>query len=152
MIEIPLFITALIFAVAWGAMENRCWHEAGEAVIANHFKLYHFGMATLFSWVNLLTVNIIFTGFTLVSLLSWVWLMLWDILILDVTWWIIRYYDYKRNYAAAAKQYNEPNMWHLRGDWDNWLGLPLVKGVYWWWWLFAVSLLIIGLTIIELTL
>jgi len=140
-----VFSSALAFGAVWGAGENRCWKEHGEAVILRNFKLYHLLMALLFGWVNALTVCAVFNvGFSLLNLwafLVWLWLMLWDTLILDVVWWLIRLYDYRVDYEKAVRSYNwEPNAWHLQSDWDNWLHPPLVLGVYWWWHVFADSL------------
>lgn len=41
-------VFAMFFGGAWGAAENCCWKEAGDAWILSHFKLYHLLMALLF--------------------------------------------------------------------------------------------------------
>ena len=145
-----LFGFAMTFGAAWGAAENRCWKEHGDGVILNNFKLYHLLMALLFGWVNALTVCAVFNVGVAVLLsvqvfLTWLWLMLWDTLILDVVWWLIRCYDYHVDYVKAVRSYNgELNGWHLQSDWDNWLHPPLVCGVYWWWHVFLGVLVVIG--------
>ena len=96
-------VIALFFGAAWGAGENRCWKEAGESVILDNFKLYHLGMAVLFGTFNAFAVCLIFglpfeaRGFAAFwnqeAFVAWLWLMLWDTLILDVVWWVIRHQD-----------------------------------------------------------
>ena len=142
---------ALFFAAAWGAAENRLWKEQGEGVILNNFKLYHLCMGLLFGFVNALTVLVVqlLSVAPLLSLQAftvWLWLMIWDTLMLDVTWWLIRFFDFKvRPSFALMLYYPEKNAWHERADWDNWLGLPLVLGCYWWWYMFAGSLAAIAM-------
>jgi hypothetical protein len=141
--------TALIFAVLWGAMENRCWREQGESVILGHFKLYHLGMLALFGWVNSLTIYVVLgESLSFAGILSFVWLMVWDILMLDITWWVIRWWDFRINPGKAIRFYGEPNAWHLKTDWDNWLGLPLIGGTYWWWYVFAGILAVLGVVLV----
>lgn len=133
------FILQLLFGVVWGAGENRVYREKGDALVQQHFKLYHVWMFTIFA-IAMYTP----------SILTWIWLMIWSILILDVVWWLIRYYDFCRDYVKAVKMYGEPNPWHLRTDWDNYLGLPLWHGVYWWWWVFSAILAILGVVIVAI--
>lgn len=133
--DIPAFIVAVLIGIMWGIFENRAWKEHGENWILGHFKTYHAFMFTLFGAVNYLAVGVSWI---------WIWLLLWDTLSLDVAWWVIRYYDFKRDPVAAEESYGEPNAWHLRTDWDNWLGLPLVFGTYWWWWVFSIILVVFG--------
>jgi hypothetical protein len=58
---------------------------------------------------------------------------------LDFVWWVkrwldIHYYLYLGNSPiflgpiASQGYYGEPNAWHSRNDWDNYLGFPLVLG------------------------
>ncbi len=130
-------LAKLLFAVIWGAGENRVFREKGDALIQQHFKLYHVWMLLIFAVAT-------YTA----DLLVWVWLMIYSILVLDVTWWVIRAVDFHRNTEAAVKFYGELNKWHLQTDWDNYLKLPLICGVYWWWWLFTLLLTVLGLIII----
>jgi hypothetical protein len=65
-------------------------------------------------------------------------------LALDVVWWLIRYWDFQVDPVKATESYGEPNAWHSRDDWDNWLGLPLVLGCYWWWWACLSVLVVLG--------
>jgi hypothetical protein len=169
---------ALLFGVVWGAGENRCWKEAGEGVILCNFKLYHLLMALLFGTFNAFAVCLIFrlplesVGFAAFlnarACLTWVWLMLWNILILDVVWWIIRYEDLKHlgqvmfavkflrlqwvvEYPAINEyDYGQGKPWHSREDWDNWLHPELWFGTYPWWFVMAGLLVVIGSGIVVL--
>ncbi len=170
-----VFGVALVFGAAWGAGENRCWKEHGEAVILSNFKLYHLLMAVLFGWVDALTVGLVFAfafGFgpasvgwnivTLEAVLSWLGLMIWDTWALDVVWWSIRYFDFKWDYEKAVASYGETNASPDWRDWDNCpvyilrlnplriekVKLPLFFGVYWWWLAFPVTLVVIGSVIV----
>ena len=75
---------------------------------------------------------------------QFLFLLVWAPLALDVTWWLIRYFDFKRDPIKAAESYGEENAWHSREDWDNWLGLPLVAGCYWWWWVLGGLGIVLG--------
>ena len=135
MISLVLFVLDLLVALEWGWAENRLFTDNPlnfDALILNHFKTYHAFMAILFGTINLLASVAIFGAFTLAGFLLWIWLMLWDALVLDATWWLIRFFDFKLrpNYASVL-YYPEKNARHERADWDNWLGLPLVLGCYW---------------------
>jgi hypothetical protein len=132
MIEI---IGAMLFWVVWGAFENRVWKEAGEAWILGHFKTYHVAIGTLAVITSALGAKNIF---------QFLFLLIWAPLALDVTWWVIRYFDFKRDPVKAAESYGEPNAWHSKEDWDNWLNMPLVGGCYWWWWLLCGVLVVLG--------
>jgi hypothetical protein len=128
-------------------------------------------MATLFGWVNTLTAFTVLGNINvgsklvwyLLVILLWVFLMVWDTLLLDVSWWSIRFRDFKVNYAKACLQYGEYNAWHERPDWDN-APLPMIKtnplriklvkpplicGIYWWWWLFSGILAGLGIIILS---
>ena len=129
--------------------ENRIWKEHGEKFILNHFTTYHFFMAVLFGFINSIGLTWGVAGF--VEWLTW---MLWDTLMLDVTWWIIRWLDLTHlNQVWSIRglvvwrfpMYNDYDSglgkpWHSKEDWDNWLGYPLIRGVYWWWWCFSVCI------------
>ncbi len=149
-----LFGIAMFFGGAWGAAENRCWKEAGDGWILSHFKLYHLLMALLFGWANALTVSVAFgANLSPRGFLLWLWLMVWDTLMLDVVWWVIRYLDVMhlgqtwRLLGRVVWRFPVKNeydggsgaAWHSRGDWDNYLGLPLVLRCYAWWWIFGVA-------------
>lgn len=127
------FILALAFGVIWGVAENRLFKEQGEWWLLNHFKKYH---------IFLLLLTILVAGMGCEnSILKFIFINLWTPLALDVTWWIIRYYEITK---YGQGDYGEPNAWHMQSDWDNWLGLPLVLGIYWWWWVLGIACLILG--------
>jgi hypothetical protein len=149
---IALFLKAFI-GVIWGIGENRLWKEHGENFILNHFTTYHFFMAVLFGAINSIGIS-----WGVHGLIEWGIWMLWDVLMLDVAWWIIRYLDLthlgmvwgigntiiwkfplSNNYDSGL---GKP--WHSKDDWDNWLGLPLIFGTYWWWWLFSLVIILLG--------
>ncbi len=158
---------ALSLGIFWGASENRLWKEAGEGIILNHFKLYHFCMAVLFGSFNaiaILSANLLL-DLPIISLkpfLEWTWLMVWDTLVLDVVWWTIRYQDITHlgevlfawkllewEWVVTYPEVNEYDFgkgkpWHSREDWDNWLHPPLILGTYPWWFLFASILVVNG--------
>ena len=156
MITLILFAIALLVAVEWGWAENRLFTDKPlnfDALILAHFKTYHLFMAILFGTINALASAAIFGVFTLAGFLLWVWLMLWDTLVLDVTWWLIRYLDFKlRPSFALVLYFPEKHAWHERADWDNWLHPPLVCGVYWWWHVFAAVLVALGALILWVSL
>jgi hypothetical protein len=151
MISEILFILAAAIGVEWGVAENRLFSDKPmifDQVILNHFKAYHVFMGVLFGTINLLATVAICPNFTWYGLGLWIWLMIWDTLILDVTWWIIRFFDFKFRPAYALQLYfPETNAWHEQADWDNWLNPPLVFGCYWWWWVFGGILSILGAVI-----
>ena len=128
-------IFAALFWIVWGIGENRVWKEHGEGWILGHFKTYHVAM-------GIFAVTVASLGAT--SIWQFLFLLVWAPLALDVVWWLIRWFDFKRDPAGAAASYGEPNAWHQQIDWDNPLGLPLVAGCYWWWWLFGVLLAVLG--------
>ncbi len=157
MLEILALCLTLFLGVWWGRWENRAWKEHGEAYILGHFKEYHLFMAVLFGAINAIVAGLLL-GFTFEAFLLWIWLMIWDVLILDVVWWFIRGYDFYMDYMKAFESYKEPNAQPLASDWDNcpiyrirlnplrieaWKP-PLFLGVYWWWWLFFFVLIGLG--------
>lgn len=129
------FFTVLFLWVLMGAGENRVWKEHGEAWILRHFKTYHVIMGVF---------AVAFAALGAGSAWEFLFLLVWAPFALDVAWWLIRWWDFQCDPLKAAQSYGEPNAWHLRTDWDNWLGLPLVAGCYWWWWLFAALLVVLG--------
>jgi hypothetical protein len=145
-------------AVLWGAAENRLFSD--KHMVANfpvpvfgNLYLYHVWMGAFFGTVNAGAVCFVFPAFSVVGGLVWVWLMLWDVLVLDVVWWVIRYYHFKTNLAFALVLYApEVNAWQDVRDWDNapLFGrlIPLVQigrfRCYWWWLVFAVVLGVLG--------
>ena len=136
MSELIRFFLVLLFWCLWGAFENRVWKEHGENFILNHFKTYHVAMAAF----------VVLTAFMGVyTPAQFIFVLFWAPLMLDVVWWLIRYYDFQKDYEKAKESYNEPNAWHLQTDWDNWLGVPLLFNCYWWWTVFGVILFIIGI-------
>jgi hypothetical protein len=129
------FMVAMLFWVIWGVLENRVWKEAGESWILGHFKTYHIAIGVL---------DTIISGVCATNVFQFLFLLMWAPLALDVTWWIIRHIDFKRDPVTAEKLYQETNPWHLQTDWDNLLGLPLVAGCYWWWWVLGALGAIFG--------
>lgn len=147
MLEVLLLLIACLVAIEWGYAENRLFSDKGMnygPLILGHFKVYHIWMAILFGTINALASVALFGPFSAQGITVWVWLMLWDTLMLDVTWWVIRYFDFQIRPEYALKLYGEPNAWHLQTDWDNWLGLPLINGTYWWWYVFGGILALLG--------
>ena len=141
--DIALF-TCLNFGHVYGLVENRLFCEAGEYFPGHHFRLYHGWLGKL-DLANALVV-LALSGSWLLAAFAAVYFPLG----LDVVWWVKRwldfhYYLYLLNVpiflgpVASPGYYHEPNAWHARGDWDNYLALPLVRGCYAWWWIFAVS-------------
>jgi hypothetical protein len=132
----------LIFWIIYGASENRVWKEHGEAWILGHFKTYHVligGLNLLLAWFG--------SGYGS-DLLLFAFLLVYAPLALDVTWWLIRYADFRVDSVKAQASYGEPNAWHEVADWDNWFGLPLVLGVYWWWLVFTFVLVVLGVVMV----
>jgi hypothetical protein len=134
------FLTALTFAIAWGIAENRLFKEQGEWAILNHFKQYHVFLFFLVGLVAFLGCE----G----NPLMFIFHLLWAPLMLDVAWWVIRYYDFKRDRQSAIVAYNgEVNAWHQQGDWDAW-NLPIWFGVYSWWYIMGAALAVLAVFIV----
>ena len=132
-----LFLAGCLFAVLWGLNENRTFHEMGEWRFLGHFKWYHLFLAVLIGLVSFLGAE----G----SIAKFAFLMVWNILGLDVVWWVKRYWDI--THGDVAVYLPETHAWHQREDWDNWLGLPLLLRTYWWWHVFAALLVVLGVVI-----
>jgi hypothetical protein len=128
-------IVAMLFWAIWGAFENRAWKEHGENWILGHFKTYHAVMGAFYVAIASLGAD---------SVWQFLFLLAWAPLALDVVWWLIRYWDFQVDPVKATESYGEPNAWHSRDDWDNWLGLPLMLGCYWWWWACLSVLVVLG--------
>jgi hypothetical protein len=134
------FFGIVLFWVIFGLGENRLWNcNNNRGVIFNHFSLYH---------VVLGFFSVILAGVGAFSWASFGFLLVWSFFGLDVVWWISRYVHLKiYGVEKACKMYNgERNAWHERGDWDNFLGLPVV-GCYVWWWLSVFVLVVLGVLI-----
>jgi len=114
-------IPQILIPIVYGIGENRVMHETGEIIIMSHFRLYHVWLTALF------LLNAASAG----SVLEFLFLFVWAPFGLDVTWWLIRYWDC--------------HVWCDRADWDNYLGLPLVAGCYWWWWVCIIICLALAL-------
>ena len=154
LMEILALFVCLNFAHVYGLTENRLFKEAGEYFPEHHFRLYH-------GWLALLDLS---NGVVVYALSGSIFLLAFVLIYfpfgLDWVWWLKRWLDFKFEVsflgvsiflrAVEAKRfYNKPNEWHLRTDWDNYLGLPLVGGVYWWWWVFgAISMVFAVLALI----
>ena len=136
------FLVALSFAIMYGIVENRLFREQDVGwEIFDHFKPYHLFLVSL-------TLLVAFLGCE-GGILKFVFLCLWTPLVLDVTWWLIRFYDFKSKPDASLLYFGETNAWHLRSDWDNCplplIGKPpLVLGVFWWWWVLGGVLCLIS--------
>lgn len=102
-------VRSLVFAMIFGVMENRFFFEAGDAIILNHFRLYHVFLGILYATVS----------FSL-SPLDWLIGFLVILLLEDVVWWAIEVSVHGRK---PSKE-----------DWDNYGHFNLVLGVFWWWW------------------
>jgi hypothetical protein len=127
-----------------------------------HFRLYH-------DWLALLDL----ATAVVVLALSGCWLLaafavVYFPLGLDAAWWVKRWLDFHFNVVLvwmcdgvefwsltfflgreeSEQYYSENNDWHTRGDWDKYLGLPLVLGCYARWWIFgaaSISFLVLSL-------
>ena len=128
-------IAQLLIPILYGIGENRLMYAKGEKMIMDHFQLYHLWISVIF------LLNAASAG----SILKFLFLFIWAPLGLDAAWWLIRYWDYHHNPEAIKRDYwNEPNAWHDRADWDNFLGLPLIFGCYWWWWVCGIACIVLG--------
>ena len=144
---------SLNFGHVYGLAENRLFREAGEYFPGHYFRLYH-GWLALLDLANALVVLALSGSWTLAAFAA-----VYFPLGLDVAWWVKRWLDfhfylYALNVpiflgpVASPGYYSEPNAWHERGDWDNYLSLPLVLGCYAWWWIFgatSASLIVLNL-------
>jgi hypothetical protein len=142
LVGIIALLLCLNFAHVYGLVENRLFKEAGEYFPGQHFRFYH-------AWLGLLDVSNAVVVYALSgSIFLGAFVAVYFPFGLDWMWWVKRWLDFKFQVsldgiavflgaAEAEKYYNEPNAWHLRTDWDNYLGLPLVGGCYWWWWIFG---------------
>ncbi len=120
----------LHFPHFYGVVENRLFVEHGDYLPGRHFRIYHL-------WLTLLFFG---SGF-IVYVLSRSLLLSFSYVVyapfgLDWLWWVIRYIDIKyRNHNDYDG--GTGSAWVQRGDWDNYLGLPLVQigrfRCYWWW-------------------
>jgi hypothetical protein len=154
LMEIIATFLCLNFSHAYGLVENRLFREAGEYFPGHHFRIYHAWLASL-DVCNAVVVYAL-SG----SVFAAAFVAVYFPFGLDWVWWVKRWLDFKfeaklfgvtifLGASEAGKYYNEPNAWHLKSDWDNYLGLPLVGGVYWWWWVFgAISALLAALALL----
>lgn len=126
-------VITLIFPHLYGVVENRLFKECGTTIPGGHFKWYHVYLFGIF-------VGNAYMAFALTH--NWLFgvaIFVLSPLALDWVWWIIRYYDFKKDPAGAPSKYNgETNQWHQQSDWDNYGGLPLYHNVYVWWYVFAI--------------
>jgi hypothetical protein len=139
--HVALFV-CLNFGHGYGLVENRLFREAGEYFPGHHFRLYH-GWLAILGLANALVVFAL-SGSWLLATFAAVYFPLG----LDVAWWVKRWLDLHFNVVlvwmrdgvefwsltiffgqeASEQYYLESNAGHARGDWDNYLGLPLVFG------------------------
>jgi hypothetical protein len=141
---IAALVLAFNFPHFYGAAENRLFKEHGEYLPGQHFRVYHLWLALLFAGSGFLVYVI--SVFALLNSRH----VVYSPLGLDWVWWLIRFYDFKLDSVKARYSYQEENAWHIRIDWDNYLGLPLVFGCYWWWFVFgALSAVLGGLSLLA---
>lgn len=166
---LTVFVAALFKAVWWGVGENRQFSDRGAAVQTGflHFTSYHIWMLKHFLILDVgfaSAINAIIFGdspfwmLCAAQVVLCAFLVVWDILVLDVVWWINRYMDVTHLGGAPWKlcgfviwRFPSVNLydggsgkaWHSREDWDA-AGLPLWFGVYSWWWLCGFALVGLG--------
>ena len=149
------FITALIIAILIGIAENRLYFEQNEApIVMNHFKAYHLYLFSLVIVTALLGCE----G----NIIKFLFILVWTPFILDVTWWIIRYFDITnlgkewkigsyvihKSPETNPYDYGEGKAWHSFEDWDNYLHPKLILGCYLWWWISILILMVLILMVI----
>jgi hypothetical protein len=151
MLEIVLF-AALFKALLWGLGENRLFTDKTldtKVWVLHHFKQYHVWMALFFANLNVAFAYVL--GVSVEErLVAWLFLTLWDILALDVDWWVHRFLDFTYKLCfnvpswlgwllqvdgpyyillgkeESMRRYGELNRWHERPDYDNYK-LPWMK-------------------------
>ena len=167
-----ILFSALFKAVMWGIAENRHFADRGPAIQPGilHFTSYHVWMFKFFFVLNVGFATAINYVLYANGVIESVWLFcaaqavlftfftIWDILILDVTWWVNRYVDITHLgqkpwkilsieiWSFAEKNIydnGEGKPWHSPSDWDA-AGLPLLFGTYSWWYLMAFALVGLG--------
>ena len=125
----------LHFPHFYGVVENRLFIEHGDYLPGHHFRVYHLWLGLLFLgsgfFVYVLSRSLFLTaGYVVYAPFG-----------LDWVWWVIRYDDIK---FRGQNDYDggTGSAWVQQSDWDNYLGLPLVKigrfRCYWWWIVCAV--------------
>jgi hypothetical protein len=167
-----VFAAVLFKAVWWGIGENRQFYDRGPAVQMGflHFTSYHIWMLKKFGVLNAgfaTSINYIMYVkgviesiwvFLAAQAVLFAFLTIWDILILDVTWWVNRYVDVTHlgqkpwmlgpfvvwEFPAVNIYDNGTGKpWHSVSDWDAG-GLPLWFGTYSWWWVLSFALVGLG--------
>ena len=107
-----------------------------------HTSQYTLWMAVFFANLNLAFSSVLASSFE-ERFVAWLFLTLWDILMLDVDWWMHRFCDFTVKVCfnvplwlgwllqvdgpyylllgkeEAIRRYGEPHRWHLRSDYDN---------------------------------
>jgi hypothetical protein len=130
-------VVAFNFPHFYGIAENRLFIEHGEYLPGRHFRIYHL-------WLCLLFLGSSFFVYVLSrSLLLVACHFVYAPLGLDWVWWVIRYVDIEYR-GVNTYDGGVGKSWHSQEDWDNYLGLPLVGGMYWWWWVCGILSLILG--------
>ena len=170
--EIFAVLFAVLFkAVLWGIGENRQFHDTdwgtqGSGVM--HLSTYHIWMFLFFAVLNGGFAAAL-SGTWYTQMLLFTYFTIWDILILDVSWWIIRYVDithigkswglwvtWNNEYTyvpihifpkSNPYDHGEGKPWHSLSDWDS-AGLPLWLGTYSWWWLLSGILAVLGTVVL----
>lgn len=172
LVVLTIITAALFKAVWWGIGENRQFHDRGPATQMGflHFTSYHLWMLKNFGVLNAgftTAINYILYSagvvesvwvFCVAQGVLFTFLTIWDILILDVTWWVNRYVDIThlgqkpwRILGIEIWRFPEKNIYdngtgkatHSETDWDA-AGLPLWFGIYSWWWMMAFALVGLG--------
>ncbi len=161
--EFFTIIFAVLFkAVLWGAAENRQfrdtdWGTQGSGIL--HLTTYHIWMFIFFATLNLGYTAAI-TGAWHIQIILFIFFTIWDILVLDISWWVIRYFDiiymgksitffgYAIHKFPTTNSYDKGKgkPWHSPSDWDA-AELPLWLKTYAWWWITAGILIVLTTSI-----
>jgi len=140
-----VLFSALAKALLYGFAENRLFTDKTldtKVWVLHHFKQYHVWMALFFANLNVAFAFVLGAG-PEQRLIIWLFLTLWDILILDVDWWLHRFLDFTFKVCftvpsyfrwllqvdgpyyillgkeESIRRYGESHRWHLRPDYDN---------------------------------
>jgi hypothetical protein len=147
-----VLFSALAKALLWGFAENRLFTDKTldtKVWVLHHFKQYHIWMAVFFGTLNLGFAYAL-ANESLNQFVIWLFLLLWDTLMLDVYWWVHRFFDFTfkvcftvpnwlrwllqvdgsyyilLGHEESERRYGEKHRWHLRTDYDNYK-LPWMK-------------------------
>lgn len=152
----PLLFAVLFKSVWVGVGENRFYYDRGPVVSTwmGRLTTYHLWLFLSFAVFNVSYVaffGLLFptqTHLLTLQALTLAFLTIYDVFVLDVTWWLIRYVDIQflhRDYYDNR----DGQAWHKPSDWDA-AGLPLWMGTYLWWWLCFFVLVGLGVAVLVL--